>query len=61
MNKETSDEERKALHEALKAEYEYTFDLDNLKPVKHSFVDRGEVLSCEGAGHPNHRHFKVKR
>lgn len=40
---------------------EYELDMDNMPPVKHIWVDRGEVLSCENAGHLNHRHFKFKR
>lgn len=36
-------------------------DLDNLPTVTHQWVERGAVVSCEGAGHPNHRHFLVKR
>jgi len=33
-------------------------DLNNLPKQTHRWVDRGLVLSCEGAGHPNHRSFK---
>ena len=33
-------------------------ELDNLPPQQHIWVDRGLVLSCEGANHPNHRSFK---
>ena len=40
---------------------EYSMDMDTLPAVSHFWVDRGEVMSCEGAGHPNHRHFKFKR
>lgn len=53
-----SDKLRREIHEELKKTSEYTLDLDNLPPVKHRWVDRGLVLSCEGAGHPNHRVFK---
>lgn len=34
------------------------FDMDNPPNILHRWVDRGEFLSCEGAGHPNHRHVK---
>ncbi len=51
-------EENKKLHEELKSTFE--FDMDNPPVVKHHWVDRGAVLSCEGAGHPNHRVFKRK-
>lgn len=37
----------------------HTVELDNLSPIKHRWVDRGLVLSCEGAGHPNHQSFKL--
>lgn len=37
---------------------EYTFDMNNLTPQKHIWVDRGAVMSCEHAGHANHRSFK---
>jgi len=36
-------------------------DLDNLPTQTHNFVKRGIVISCEGAGHPNHRHFLVNK
>lgn len=36
-------------------------DLDNLPKQEHNWVQRGIVLSCEGANHPSHRHFLVKR
>lgn len=58
MNEEQTTQ-AKELHEELKAEYQ--FDMDNPPAVHHNWVDRGLVMSCEGAGHPNHRHFKVKR
>ena len=58
---ELTEEERQQIHDELKEQYEYTFDLDNMKPQQHKWVDRGEVMSCEGAGHPNHRHFKFRK
>lgn len=39
---------------------EHTVDLDDLPRPEHKWVDRGLVVSCEGAGHPNHRHFKFQ-
>lgn len=33
-------------------------ELDNLQPQVHRWIDRGAVMSCEGAGHPYHRAFK---
>jgi hypothetical protein len=38
----------------------YTVDVDDLPPIKHRWIDRGEKLSCEGAGHPNHQAWKFK-
>ena len=37
-----------------------TIDIDNRKPIVHRWIDRGAVVSCEGAGHPNHRSFKIR-
>ena len=34
------------------------YDMDNPPKVEHFWVDRGQVMSCEGAAHPNHRVFK---
>lgn len=36
---------------------EFKLDLDSLPKQQHNWVQRGIVVSCEGAGHPNHRHF----
>jgi len=38
------------------------FDMSQFqKNIQHQWVERGAVVSCEGAGHPNHRHFLNKR
>lgn len=39
---------------------EAVFDPETAEKPTHNWVDRGEVMSCEGAGHANHRHFKVR-
>lgn len=44
-----------------KVKPEYEFDMDNLPKIKHLWTDRGLVMTCENAGHPSHRHFKIKR
>jgi len=54
-----NDEERQKVHEEIQSQYQV--DIDNLPKVNHQWVDRGTVLSCEGAGHPNHRHFKTRK
>ncbi len=41
--------------ETLKKEAEYVQDLDNFKPIAHNWIDRGVIMSCEGAGHPFHQ------
>jgi hypothetical protein len=48
--------EAKELHEEM--ENATTFDMDAMTPQKHIWVDRGVVMSCEFAGHANHRSFK---
>lgn len=40
---------------------EYKLDLDNLPKQKHNWVRRGIKVSCEGANHPHHSHFLVRR
>lgn len=53
-------EEKQAEHEEIiqEAPIEYEFDMNNMPTQNHKWVDRGTFLSCEGAGHPNHRHHK---
>lgn len=53
-----TEEQRKEVHEELKDKFEYMFDMDNLPSIKHIWIDRGAVMSCENAGHANHRVFK---
>ena len=45
----------------LQKSSEHAIDLDNLPTVKHNWVKRGVKVSCEGADHPYHSHFLVKR
>lgn len=45
----------------MAANSEDVFDPETAVAPSHRWVDRGAVMSCEGAGHPSHRHFKVKR
>lgn len=33
-------------------------DLDSMPKVEHRWIDRGAVMSCEGANHPNHHAWK---
>lgn len=37
---------------------EYEFDMDSIKTQNHRWIDRGLVMSCEGAGHPYHQAYK---
>lgn len=48
---------RKELLEQFQKSSEYAVDLNNLPKQKHIWIQRGIVISCEGAGHPGHRHF----
>ena len=47
--------------EIFKDQAEYIQDLDKLRTVQHNWVRRGIKVSCEGANHPHHSHFLVKR
>lgn len=52
---------RDEIKQELQSINEAIFDPDSLTPVVHNWIDRGLVMSCENAGHPNHRHFKRKK
>lgn len=45
----------------LETQSEHIADLDNLPKSEHNWVKRGVKVSCEGANHPHHSHFLVKR
>lgn len=38
--------------------YSHILDINNLPQQDHNWVDRGVVISCEGAGHPHHQSYK---
>ena len=40
---------------------EFAIDISNLPKQEHNWVKRGIKVSCEGAGHPHHSHFLVKK
>ena len=61
LKAEQSTMTRDQIAEKMANESEYSVDLDSLRGVDHIWVDRGAVVSCEGANHPSHRHFKVAR
>lgn len=46
---------RQQVVEELKQDAEHVFDPETAAPQKHNWVDRGLIMSCEGAGHPNHQ------
>lgn len=50
-----------AIKDEMATKSEWMMELDNRPAVKHVWVDRGVVMSCENAGHPNHRSFKRMR
>lgn len=47
--------------EQMSGKHEFALDLDNLPKQQHNWVKRGIKMSCEGAMHPHHSHFLVKR
>lgn len=61
LKSEQSNMSRDEIKQQMQQQSEATFDLDNFPSVKHNWVERGAVISCEGANHPNHRHFLTKR
>lgn len=56
--KEVKEKQSGMSYEDIKAimasKNEFIFEMDNLKPQQHNWVDRGVRMSCENAGHPYH-------
>ena len=44
--------------EEMQKRSETIVELDNMPRVEHRWIDRGAVMSCEGANHPNHQAWK---
>ena len=57
LREEAYGDARKVIEEELKMTNDFELDLDNRPPSEHKWVERGCILSCENAGHPNHRHY----
>ena len=55
---EQGDKTREEITEDLKQTSEHVFDPATAPKQNHRWIDRGLVLSCEGASHPNHRAWK---
>lgn len=56
-----SDKTREELINEARELNDIVFDMDGQKKVHHNWIDRGLKLSCEGAGHPQHEVFKLRR
>lgn len=50
--------DREEIVDYMRSHNERVIDLDNLPDQGHIWIDRGAVMSCEGAPHPNHHVFK---
>lgn len=61
LEAEQSGKSRAEIAAEMEQRSEYSLDLDGLPSQAHNWVKRGIVVSCEGAGHPHHSHFLVKR
>lgn len=61
VREEQQDMTREEIAAEMEQRAESTLDLDRLPSVEHNWVSRGLKVSCEGAAHPHHSHFKVKR
>lgn len=59
--KDKSEDTSEDTFDQLKERNDFVIDLDSLVPQAHNWVDRGLVMSCENAGHPNHRSFKISK
>ena len=61
VKEEQANMSKEEVLDMLEKRSEHAVDLDNLPNVKHNWVKRGVKVSCEGADHPHHSHFLVKR
>lgn len=61
LEEEQADKPYEAIKEEMFQQSRHAIELDNLQPQVHVWIDRGAVMSCEGAAHPNHRSFKIQR
>lgn len=61
LKAEQSGMSREDIARLMDSQSETVFDPETAEKPKHNWVDRGLVMSCEGAGHPNHRHFKIRQ
>jgi len=61
IKEEQSNLSKEEILDMMNNKHEYTQDLNNLPSVEHNWVERGLKVSCEGANHPYHSHFLVKR
>ena len=52
---------KEEIKEEMQKRSDFMLELDALQPQEHRWVDRGQVMSCEGGTHPNHRSFKRLR
>lgn len=49
------------IKKAMENTNEFIMELDNLKPQKHLWIDRGLKMTCENAGHPMHEAWKRRK
>jgi hypothetical protein len=58
LKEEQTDKSYDEIKQTMQERSEHLVELDHMIPQEHRWVDRGLVMSCEGAAHPNHRSFK---
>jgi|RifCSPhighO2_12_1023870.scaffolds.fasta_scaffold609217_1 hypothetical protein len=61
LRDEQDGDPREVIKQQMEEMSEYSLDLDNIKPSKHNWVERGLKISCEGASHPHHSHFLIDK
>lgn len=61
VKEEQSNMTKEEIAQEMESRHEYVQDLNNMPNVQHNWVERGLKVSCEGANHPHHSHFLVKR
>jgi predicted patatin/cPLA2 family phospholipase len=65
LREELKEQQSHKSYEEIKKELEksseFMLELDNLKPQKHLWTDRGEKMTCENAGHQYHEAWKRRK
>lgn len=61
LKEEQSKKSYEEIKEAMQKQSDFMLELDNIQPQKHIWIDRGEKMTCENAGHQYHEAWKRRK